>query len=89
MCFLFSCLLHSEGIALCRGERHPEVDMTTLLPGQELQNQCVMLCFLDIELVLLKHAMLICLNIDNTLGEVLLLPFPYLNGPIDLFVVIL
>lgn len=68
---------------------HPEVDMTSLVPGQELQNQWVMLCFLDIELVLLKHAMLICLNIDRILGEVLLLPLPYLSGPIALFVVIL
>lgn len=86
---LFFCLLHSEGIALCREEMHPEVDNTSLVPGQELQNQWAMLCFLDIELVLLKHAMLICLNIDHILGEVLLLPLPYLSGPIALFVVIL
>ena len=86
---LFFCLLHSEGIVLCREEMHPEVDMTSLVPGQELQNQWVTLCFLDIEPILLKHAMLICLNIDNVLGDILLLPLPYLNGPIDLFVVIL
>lgn len=67
---------------------HPEVDMTSLVSGRELKNQWVMLCFLDIEPVLLMHATLICLNIDNMLGEVLLLPLPYLDGPIDLFVVI-
>lgn len=68
---------------------HPELDMTSLVPGQDLQNQWVMLCFLDIEPVLLKHVMLICLNIDNMLGEVFLLPLLYLDEPIDLFVVIL
>ena len=30
---LFFCLLHSEGIALCREEMHPEVDVTSLVPG--------------------------------------------------------
>lgn len=68
---------------------HPEVDVTSLVLDQELQNQWVTLCFLDIEPVLLKHAILICLNIDNMLGKVVLLPFPYLDGPIDLVVVIL
>lgn len=57
-------------------------------PG--VPDQRVPLGFWAVKPVLPQHVMLIRLNIDNIVGEVLLLlSLPHLRGPIDLLVLIL